>query len=123
MYEITVTSSFVATHAIRLHDGSREPVHEHEWHVRVTVGSQGLDPIDTVMDFHVLEQWVQAVVAPAQGRDLGEVGPFVGGRVNPTAERVAGWIGTEIAIRLPPGVSLVSVSVEEAPGCWATFQP
>ncbi len=123
MYEITVTSVFSAAHAIRLPDGSFEPVHGHDWHVRLTVYSNQLDSIETVMDFHELQGFVDSAIEPARNRNLNEIAPFADGSVNPTAERVAWWIGTSVAKNLPKGVSLVSVQVEEAPGCEATYRP
>jgi 6-pyruvoyl-tetrahydropterin synthase len=127
MYEISVARVFAAAHAIRLPDGSLEPVHGHNWSVLVTVGSSRLDGIETVMDFHDLEQALDTALAKANNRHLNEVPPFVGpdGRlaVNPTAERVAWWIGQEIAAVLPRRVKLISVAVGEAPGCTAVYRP
>lgn len=123
MYEITLSKTFAAAHAIRLPDGSLEPVHGHNWPVEVTVQSRGLDSIETVMDFHVLEETVEELLARVHNRHLNEVEPFVDCKVNPTAERVAWWIGTEVARTLPEGVSLVSVRVGEAPGCFAAWRP
>lgn len=123
MYEITVRKSFAAAHAIRLPDGSLEPVHGHNWDVAVTVGRKGLDAIETVMDFHVLERLVEEVIGPWHNRHLNEVAPFDEGTVNPTAERVAWWIGMNVAERLPEGVALLTATVGEAPGCSATYRP
>lgn len=123
MFEITVTRVFPATHSLRLPDGSYEPVHRHDWRVRVAVRSQGLDAMETVMDFHQLEGLVDSVIAPFHNRSLNDVEPFSGGRLNPSAERVAWWIGTQVAQQLPKGVSLVTARVTEAPGCEAAYRP
>lgn len=123
MYEVTVHRVFSAAHAIRLHDGSIEPVHGHNWSVEVTVASHQLDAIDLVMDFHELEKSVDGLVAEVHNRNLNEIKPFADHRVNPSAERVAWWIGTEVARQLPDGTQLRQVTVGEAPGCKATFRP
>ena len=123
MYDITVHRVFAAAHAIRLYDGSREPLHGHNWTVDVTVAADGLDDIEVVMDFHALERSLDLVLGRADNRSLNDVEPFAGGRVNPTAERVAWWIGTEMAPGLPAGARLRSVRVGEAPGCTATYRP
>ncbi len=123
MYEITIAKTFAAAHAIRLPDGSLEPIHGHNWPVEVTVQSHQLDTIETVMDFHILEKTIDGLIACIHNRHLNEVEPFVDCKVNPTAERVAWWFGTEVARTLPKGVSLVSVRVGEAPGCFATWRP
>lgn len=125
MYEITVEKTFAAAHAIRLSPELVEPVHGHNWPVKVTVAADKLDAIETVMDFHVLEKTIDGLIAKVHNRHLNEVKPFgVGtGDVNPTAERVAWWFGSEVAKTLPAGVRLVSASVGEAPGCTATWRP
>ena len=123
MYEITIEKTFAAAHALKLPDGSSEPVHEHNWRVSVTVARQRLDGMDTVMDFHDLEAIVGQIIAPLRDRHLNEVRPFVDGQASPSAEKVAWWIGTATARRLPDPVSLVSVTVGEAPGCAAVFRP
>ncbi|MEX0775525.1 MAG: 6-carboxytetrahydropterin synthase [Phycisphaeraceae bacterium] len=127
MYEISVTRVFAAAHAIRLPDGSLEPVHGHNWSVLVTVGASQLDGIETVMDFHDLEKSLDATLAKANNRHLNDIAPFAGPNgglaVNPTAERVAWWIAREVAPSLPREVTLLSVAVGEAPGCTGTWRP
>jgi 6-pyruvoyl-tetrahydropterin synthase len=109
-------------------------VHGHNWPVSVTVAAEKLDAIETVMDFHILEKTLDGLMARVHNRHLNEVAPFAaaadaknrakhGLAVNPTAERVAWWIGTEVVKALPQGVKLVQASVGEAPGCTATYRP
>lgn len=125
MYEITVEKMFAAAHAIRLSETVVEPVHGHNWPLKVTVASEALDGIETVMDFHILEMTLDGLIAKVHNKHLNEVLPFgvEKGQVNPTAERVAWWFGSEVAKTLPAGVTLVSASVGEAPGCTATWRP
>lgn len=127
MYEITVTTAFAAAHAIRLPDGSLEPVHGHNWEVALTVGRDGLDDIETVMDFHPLHAMLEQAVSLWVNGDLNRCAPFAdadgGLRVNPTAERVAWAIAQSIGPRLPEPVRLLSVAVGEAPGCTAVYRP
>lgn len=122
-FEITVHRGFTATHAIRLPDGSREPVNGHDWEVRVTVACRSLDRMQAVMDFHELETIVDGVIAPWRDRHLDDVPPFNDGKINSTAERVAWWIGREVAKRIRPEAWVSSVAVTEAPGCIATYRP
>jgi 6-pyruvoyl-tetrahydropterin synthase len=79
------------------------------------------------MDFHILETWLDELLSTVHNRHLNEVSPFADGSgklvVNPSAERVAWWIGSEIASRLPEHVTLVHVRVGEAPGCTAIYLP
>jgi len=126
-YEIEVKQTFCAAHALRLPDGSLETLHGHNWQVMVTVQSGQLDAMDTVMDFHELERWLDALMAQVNNGNLNTLPPFADGSgglaINPSAERVAQWIGEDIAAKLPESASLVSVRVSEAPGCRATFRP
>lgn len=127
MFEITIERQFSAAHAIRLYDGSLEPVHGHNWSVRVTVGRDELDEIEVVTDFHDLENQLNALITRADNNNLNAITPFCDGAgglaVNPTAERVAWWIGAQVAKHLANKVRLVSVEVGEAPGCTATYRP
>ncbi|MEX0886073.1 MAG: 6-carboxytetrahydropterin synthase [Phycisphaeraceae bacterium] len=123
MYEITIETVFAASHALHLPGGRDEPLHGHNWPVAVTVAASELDEIEAVMDFHDLEAIVADLIAPMHNHHLNDVGPFADGRVNPSAERVAWWIGERVAERLPKRVHLVAVRVGEAPGCAATWRP
>ena len=123
MYEITICREFSAAHAIRLYDGTLEPVHGHNWSVRLTVEADKLDEIGVVMDFHLLEQLIDRQIATVHNRNLNDVPPFAGGEVNPTAEEVARWLGDRVAPQLPGAVHLRLVEVGEAPGCLATYRP
>jgi 6-pyruvoyltetrahydropterin/6-carboxytetrahydropterin synthase len=118
---------FHATHALRLYDGRREAAHAHHWRVKVTVAAVRLDRIEVVMDFHALERKLAAVLGAWEGRDLGRVAPFAGRDgargINPSAERVAAWVGAQVGAGLPRGVRLAGVEVEEEPGCVAGFVP
>ncbi len=127
MYDITVTRQFTARHALRLSDDTMESSHSHDWKVRVTVEAEQLDAIECVMDFHDLEAALAPLMKLVDGNDLNRLPPFCGEKgnlwINPSAERVAWWIGTEVQRTTPRGVRLVSVSVTEAPGCEACWRP
>jgi len=127
MFEISIQRTFSAAHALRLPDGSYEPTHGHDWRVTVVVASEKLDDIDTVMDFHILEPALDAIIGPWHHHHLNEVAPFADAdghlAINPSAERVVWHIGQTITPALPEGVTLVSVTVTEAPGCAATYRP
>ncbi len=109
-FEIATVRWFAAAHALRLYDGSLEPVHGHNWRVRVTVSAPALDPIGVVMDFHELERLVDAIIRPWHNRHLNELPPF-DRELNPSAENVAYHVGR--TLDLPGGVRLLSVEVWE----------
>src|SRR5438067_11646699 len=111
-FQITTTREFSAAHQLRLYDGSLEPLHGHNWRVRVTVAAETLDSIGVVMDFHELERLVDKVIMPWHNRHLNEVSDFQDG-INPSAENVALVIGHALAAQLPARVKLMSVEVWE----------
>jgi len=119
-FEISTTRTFSAAHALRLYDGSLEPLHGHNWRVRVTVRSQDLDSIGVVMDFHELERLVDQVITPWHNANLNDCPPFARG-LNPSAENVALQIGRSLA--LPAAVRLARVEVWETDTNRATYLP
>jgi len=119
-FEISTTRIFSAAHALRLYDGSLEPVHGHNWRVQVTVAAEKLDAIGVVMDFHELERLVDLILAPLHNRHLNEVPPFAR-ELNPSAENVALYVGR--SLRLPNPARLVSVKVWETDTNSATYRP
>ena len=120
MFELSVQRVFSAAHAI-VAAGRREAVHGHDWRVTAVVAGDALDSDGLLCDFHELEGQIDRILAPFLNANLNETAPF--DRVNPTAERMAQHIGESLAIALPKGVRLKSLSVTEAPGCEATYRP
>ena len=115
-FHITLRRTFCASHQLRLADGTLEPLHGHNWHVRLVVARDdgGLDAIGTVCDFHDVEQWLDAVLSPLQNRHLNDFVDVV------SAERVAEHVGRGVAT--PAGVRVVECEVTEAEGCSATWR-
>ena len=120
MFELTLTTTFSAAHALVI-QGVREPVHGHDWQVEVRCRGAELDQDGLLCDFHALESQLERVVAPFRTADLNASKAFEG--LNPSAEHVARHIGRALAPGLPAGVVLQSVSVTEAPGCRAAWLP
>lgn len=120
-FEIRTERHFSAAHALRLYDGSLEPVHGHNWQVEVAVASPVLDAIGVVMDFHELERLVDEVIRPWHNRHLNDVEPFAGGKMNPSAENVALSVARQL--RLPQPVTLVGVRVWETAENSAVYRP
>lgn len=121
-FEITATRRFSAAHQLRLYDGTLEPMHGHNWRVKVTVAAQNLDAIGVVADFHELERLIDAVVVPMHNRHLNEIDAFA--TLNPSAENVASHIGRSLPIaELGNGTRLASVEVWETEDNSAIFRP
>jgi 6-pyruvoyltetrahydropterin/6-carboxytetrahydropterin synthase len=118
-FTISTTRSFCAAHQLRLYDGSIEPVHGHNWRVRVSVSADRLDAIGVVMDFHELERLVDAIVRPWHNTHLNEAQAFAGR--NPSAENVA--VALVEGLKLPPGVRVARVEVWETDENRAELSP
>jgi 6-pyruvoyltetrahydropterin/6-carboxytetrahydropterin synthase len=118
-FQIATTRGFSASHQLRLYDGALEPLHGHNWVVRVTVGADGLDAIGVVMDFHELERLVDEATAGWHNSHLNEQPAFRS--INPSAENVAGVIAGRL--RLPRHVRLLAVEVWETPENSARWVP
>src|SRR5690242_1849923 len=118
VFEITTTRSFSAAHQLRLYDGALEPVHGHNWKVKVTVSAPRLDPIGVVMDFHELERLLDEIIAPMHNRHLNELPMFQS--LNPSAENVAAYLAH--SLKLAARVKLESVEVWETEGNSAVYR-
>lgn len=121
MFTITIENSFTAQHRLTLPDGTKEPLHEHDWQLKVTVSSDTLDQTGCVMDFHLLESIVNNKILPLKNTILEDVGFFLSTSTNVSAENLAKYIYDSIAPELPQNVTLDSVAIMEAPNCWAKY--
>lgn len=88
-----------------------EPLHGHNWRVKVSAAAEKLDEIGVVMDFHELERLVDEIITPMHNHHLNDLPAFAA--TNPSAENVALQIGR--SLHLPRGISLLSVEVWETP--------
>lgn len=118
MYSVSVEAGFCAVHQVRLADGSLEPLHGHDWVVKVVCRARQLDALDMVVDFERLRAALEDTLRPLHHANLNSI-PMLAGR-NSTAEVVAERILTSLRSQ---GLSTVArVTVTEAPGCTATFE-
>ena len=120
MFTISVERHFQASHQLILPDGSKEPVHFHDWVVTANLRSEKLNNMGVVMDFRALGAMVDRTVVGFNNKALESIGYFQ--QNNPSAENVAKYIYEKLLIELPEGVKLQNVRVVEEPGYSAMFQ-
>lgn len=120
-FEVTVSGWFAAAHQLRLRGGVLEPLHGHNWQVRATCAGAALDEMEVLVDFTQLKPALDRILADLHDRNLNELPAFAGR--NPSAEVVAVHIAQLLSKELRDGVHVVSVAVEEAPGCVARYRP
>jgi len=121
VFSISTETHYQASHSLTL-EHTREPVHSHDWRVRVTVQSKTLDSSGLVMDFHKLKRLLEKTVEPYQNRHpLNDLPAFQ--NYNPSTERIAEDICNRLNPLLPGGLSISLVEVWEFPDCKAAFRP
>jgi len=120
MFTISVERHFRASHQLTLPDGSKEPVHDHDWVVTADLSSEKLNNMGVVMDFRALKAMIDKTVAGFNNKALESIGYFQ--QNNPSAENVAKYIYEKLLIELPEGVKLQNVRIVEEPGCSAMFR-
>jgi len=119
IFTISVETCFRASHQLTLPDGSKEPLHHHDWLVTADVSSDRLDNMGVVMSFQRLKAMIDATVGDFDNTAIETNGYFR--QNNPSAENVARYVYEKLRINLPKGVELRNVKVVEEPGCWAKF--
>ena len=119
MYTIFLTTSFKAQHQLTFSDGIQEPLHEHDWRVRVAVSAEKLNADDLVMDFEELKLMLECTLQDFRAQRL-ETNPLFEQR-NASAENIASILYCQIEPKLPDTVNLDYVEVTEAVGCKARF--
>jgi 6-pyruvoyltetrahydropterin/6-carboxytetrahydropterin synthase len=121
MFEVMIEGRFSAAHQLRLPDGGLEPLHGHDWNVRVVYQGPALDAMGVLVDFTVVKPRLDAVLATLHHANLNELAAFA--ERNPSAEWVAVHIAEQLAGSAVAPVELALVEVEEEPGCWGRYRP
>ena len=119
LFTVSVETHFWASHQLTLADGSKEPLHRHNWAVTADVSSDKLNSMGLVMDFCRFKAMVDNIVAEFDNIPLDRIDYFQ--RKNSSAENVAKYIYEKLRAKLPGDVNLQSISVVEEPGCSAKF--
>lgn len=119
MFTISVERNFHASHQLVMPDGSKEPVHAHDWVVTVNISSEKLNNMGIVMDFRALRAIIDEIIAVFDNESLESITFFQ--QNNPSAENVAKYIYKKLLIELPESIKLQNVRVIEEPGCSAMF--
>jgi 6-pyruvoyltetrahydropterin/6-carboxytetrahydropterin synthase len=119
MFTIRVETHFTASHQLTLPDGSKEPLHQHNWAVITNISNDKVDRMGVVMDFCQVKAMVGEITAEFDNSQLDNIDYFR--RNNPSAENVARYIFDKLEPKLPGAVQLRSIRVVEEPGCSAKF--
>ena len=120
MFTITVETTFAAAHQLTFADGQKEPLHTHDWLVKVAVSTGELDQGGLAIDFNDLKAKITSITAPFNKATLEELPAFK--ENNASAENVAKHIFNRIGPLLSQQLKLRYVEVTEAPGCRAKYE-
>jgi len=121
MFEVSVTQTFAAAHALRGYKGKCENTHGHNYRVEVTVAGDRLDSIGLLADFADIKNAMRDVIARLDHVHLNETPPF--DELNPSAENIAWYIAEEVKALLGGAASVSAVKVWETDSCVATYRP
>ena len=117
MFTASIEETFSATHRIRYPDGTLEPLHGHDWVVRVHFRRSLLDDHGMVIDFVKAQTILKTIVSDLQHTNLNKVEYFAD--LNPSAEVVAKYFFDKFEEKCTD--TLDRVEVTEAPGCVAGY--
>jgi len=115
MFTISVQTNFWTSHRLTLQDGTKEPLHSHNFSIIADVGSEKLNNLGVVMDFHRLKLMLDNIAAEFDNVTLDDIEYFR--RTNSTAENLAKYVYEKLQPQLPAGVKLQAVRVAEEQGC------
>jgi 6-pyruvoyltetrahydropterin/6-carboxytetrahydropterin synthase len=90
VYEVTIRHTFSAAHSLKEIGGTCEKLHGHNFTVEVSVCSPMLNNAGTVIDFKVVEKWVDEILSTLDHKYLNELGYFHD--QNPSAENIARFV-------------------------------
>src|SRR5918992_1645286 len=111
MYEVGLSTSFVAFHVMPGAEGPEGELHSHDYRLDVVVSNSALDERGMVCDLDVLDEALTKAVGIVANEDLEIIRPPDAEAV--TVEIVARWAHTQLAADLPPASEL-SVRVWES---------
>lgn len=134
MISCTRRIEFDAAHRVMEHESKCRHLHGHRYAVEATFTAPDLDALGRVIDFGRVREllggwidanWDHATLLNERDRDLGEaIEARTGQRVyyfsgNPTAERIAAYLITDICPRLfsDSGAVCTRIVVWETPNC------
>lgn len=92
--DIFIKTHFSGGHHLRAYPGNCENPHGHNWHIKVTVRADKLDPLGMGIDFKVLKKTVNSVVDELDHRDLNLHPAFA--EINPSSEHIAMYLFTTL---------------------------
>ncbi len=121
MYEVKIEKKFSSAHFLRNYHGKDEPLHGHNWKVRVKFcGKNLVHPEEYLVDFVEMHSILDQILQKIDYKNINEVPPF--NHLNSSAENIARWICEEFSKKAPT-TPPHSVTVWETEDGAATYIP
>ncbi len=126
MFEVHVTATFPAAHALRNYYGKTEPIHGHNWRAKITIAGPQVDSMGMLIDFVPLQKEMGRIIGRLDHQFLNEVTPF--DEINPSAENIAYYLWQQFSASVPAmqpefAVIVSRVEVWETDNCSAVYLP
>jgi 6-pyruvoyltetrahydropterin/6-carboxytetrahydropterin synthase len=110
---------FDAQHQLKLPDGTKEPLHHHNWGLACAVSADHVDKMGLAFDFNRLRAMLDQIVGGFKDTKLEDTPIFK--NINSSAENVAEYVYNTLEKMLDTNVKLEYVEVTEAPHCRARY--
>jgi 6-pyruvoyltetrahydropterin/6-carboxytetrahydropterin synthase len=120
MFSVRIESSFAAAHFLSHYQGKCESLHGHNYRVRVYVKGKQLDAGGMLVDFSTLKAALAQVLEHFDHHLLNDDPYF---QNDPSAERIALRIFSDLEKRMPPTAALCRVEVFETERNMAAYEP
>ncbi len=122
MYELKVITNFSAAHQLRNFEGACENLHGHNWKIEIYVTSETLNEAGIVIDFRVLKEHVNTIMADLDHKFLNDLKAFK--NHNPSSENIARYIAEQLSLSLnDPEIKVNRVTAWESETSCATYYP
>ena len=121
MFKISVKKEFSAAHKLIGYPGVCRKIHGHNWKVQVNVATGSVDELGMGIDFKVIDDLLDEVIARLDHQFLNEVAPF--DKKNQTDENLAGHFNESIQDKIADSVRVASVDIAESDNYVVTFEP
>jgi 6-pyruvoyltetrahydropterin/6-carboxytetrahydropterin synthase len=120
MYELLINAQFSAAHNLREYEGKCERLHGHNWRVDVFVRADALGKGGMVLDFRILKETTDKVLATLDHQYLNDLPYFQ--KEEPSSENIARYLynALEEALR-PYSVRLHKVTAWESEKAGASY--
>ncbi|UCG81697.1 MAG: 6-carboxytetrahydropterin synthase, partial [Desulfobacterales bacterium] len=103
-------------------EGACENLHGHNWKIEIYVTSQTLNEAGIVIDFRVLKEQVNTIMADLDHKFLNDLKAFK--NHNPSSENIARYIAEQLALSLnDPEIKVSRVTAWESETSCATYYP